>query len=124
MRIAPHHIAHSSVDCTDVQIQEPAPFDKKWFSHKTRSATLRYEVRLSLEGYLVWVNVPYPAGQYSDLVILKKSLRNMLLPNECVVADGIYADVKCTYETADSAITASRIRARQESLFPRFKSLG
>ena len=48
----------------------------------------------------------------------------MLLSDEFVAADGIYADVKCTCENADSAITASRIRARQESLLSRFKSFG
>ena len=36
--------AKITIDGTDCEINEPSPFDRKWFSHKLRGAGLRYEI--------------------------------------------------------------------------------
>ena len=58
-----------SVDGTDLPIQEPCrPIDKSYYSHKINQAAVRYEVAVGISnGYIVWVNGPFPAGEYSDL---------------------------------------------------------
>ena len=106
-----------TVDCSDFQIEEPAPFNHKWFSHKFRGPGLRYELAVSLRGGdIVWAHDPFPCGSWPDLSIFRKTLKNLLLSNECVIADRVHGDEKCKlrcdYEGADIAKLA---RARHET---------
>ena len=56
-----------TVDGTDFRIQEPSPFDPKWYSHKFRGPGLRYEIGVCIKtGWIVWVNGPFPAGAWPD----------------------------------------------------------
>eukprot|EP00171_Calliarthron_tuberculosum_P023599 IDg23599t1 len=84
-----------SVDGTDCAIEEPEPFHRKWFSHKLRSAGLRYEVAVSMTGNIVWVNGPYTRGSHPDVVIFRDLLKTKLLQNELVLADKGYVDGCC-----------------------------
>ena len=81
-----------TVDGTDFPIQEPIPFNRRWCSHKIKSAALRYEIGVCLKtGWIVWVNGPFPAGAYPDSKIAAESLIYYLDDNECFVADGGYS---------------------------------
>ena len=83
-------ICKVSVDGTDFQIQEPTDFSKVWFSHKFKSAGLRYEVAIAIQtGHVVWTNGPYPAG-WSDLKIFRDKLKKKLKNGERVEADKGY----------------------------------
>ena len=61
---------------------------------------LRYEIGVSIVGGgLVWIQGPYPAGRFSDIVIFNKVLRHFLEPGERVEADndnvGAADKIKC-----------------------------
>jgi len=45
-----------------------------------------------------------------------------LNPNELVIGDGTYADETCLYSDDDNEELTKLIRARQETVFRRFKS--
>jgi hypothetical protein len=83
-----------SVDGTDLSIQEPRrPIDKSYYSHKINRAAVRYELAVGISnGYIVWVNGPFPAGAYSDVTIARRSLVHFLHKNEYYIADGGYRD--------------------------------
>ena len=87
------NICRISVDGTDFRIQEPTPFSKKWFSHKFNGPGLRYEVGIGITtGWIVWVNDPFPPGEFNDLKIAKSSLIYFLDDGEKYVADKGYQD--------------------------------
>lgn len=109
-----------------MRIQEPQPFDRKWYSHKFRGAGVRYEVAISVVGgHIVWVHGPFPAGLYSDQRIFNMKLKNCLEQNEKVLADLGYAG-PCTVHGSiiddDNDERASRIRAHHEQINGRLKS--
>jgi hypothetical protein len=80
-----------TVDGTDVQIWEPRPFSKTWYSHKFKGAGLRYEIAVCIQtGDIVWVNGPFKCGKWADLSIFRNNLKNLLLPREQVEADKGY----------------------------------
>ena len=79
------------VDGTDFCILEPTPFDRKYFSHKFNGTALRYEIAISFQGgKICWINGPFPAGEFSDINIFRRSLKLMLLSQEIVEADKGY----------------------------------
>ena len=117
-----------TVDGTDFSIEEPIPFNKKWYSHKFKGPGLRYEIGVCIQtGWLVWVHGPYPCGRFNDIKIFLKYLQGLLLPDEKVVADGGYRDgeeytteTPSGYNTYDQYMK-SMARARHETLNRRFK---
>jgi len=123
-----------SVDCTDVEIEEPKMFWKGWYSHKHNGPGLRYEVAVSLKrGHLVWLNGPYPCGQWSDVKIFRHCLKSFLDPNERVEADDGYIGeepVTCKtpggfYSRSEGVSTVRRrLRSRHETANARLKSFG
>lgn len=116
-----------TVDGTDCPIQEPSPFNRKWFSYKIHGPALRYEVGVCIQtGDIVWVNGGYPAGSWSDLRIFRHRLKQFLLPNEMVEVDkGYRGDERCRipqYRVSYSDQRAkSRARARHETINSRLK---
>ena len=85
------------VDGTDCKIVEPSPFSPKWFSHKFRSAGLRYEVGVGIgNGFIVWVFGPFPCGEFTDLKIFRLKMKRSLIAGEIVVTDEGYQDEKCS----------------------------
>lgn len=116
----------ASVDGVDVSIFEPVPFDRKWYSHKSNTPALRYEVAVSIEkGEIVWINGPFPAGESNDLQIFRRGLKYILDLEEVMVADKGYPDASALLGT-DVCICQRNldrsIRARHESLNGRLKS--
>ena len=80
-----------TVDGTDFRIQQPHPFNKKWYSHKFKGPGLRYEVAVCIQtGDVVWINGPFPCGKWPDLKIFQLRLKHMLGPEEKVEADDGY----------------------------------
>ena len=85
--------AKITVDGTDFPINEPSPFNRKWKSHKFGHAGLRYEIGICIQtGWIVWVNGPYPAGQWMDLCISRDGVNQAMEPGELFVADKTYKD--------------------------------
>ena len=69
-------------------IQEQSPFSPRWYSHKLNGPGLRYEIGISLvTGWIIWVNGPYPAGEFNDLQITRLGLLNALDHDKYFLAD-------------------------------------
>ncbi len=52
---------------------------------------MRYEVGVCINtGWIVWMNGPYPCGDWPDLSIAKAFLHHVLSPGEMYVANGTY----------------------------------
>lgn len=84
-----------SLDGVDFEINEPIPFDRKWFSHKFRGAGLRYEMGICIRsGHIIWINGPYPCGEYNDLQIARDIYVHLINKNELTLADKGYKDKK------------------------------
>ena len=116
-----------TVDGTDFKINEPTPFDSKWYSHKIKHAAVRYEVVVSIQkGWIVAWNGPYPAGKWSDLKIARHSLVHELDPGEKVLADKGYRDSSGIFVTPTGGHTnldrmKADARARHETINVRVK---
>jgi len=116
-----------TLDGTDFRIQEPTPFDPKWYSHKFKAAGVRYEVGICIQtGQIVWVNGPYPCGEWSDLRIARDRILYELRENEWIVADGGYNDAGIFFKTPtglnnEDQRMKGKARARHECVNRRFK---
>ena len=126
-----------TIDGTDCPINEPRPFDKAYYSHKSNGPAMRYEVGVSiLGGDIVWVNGPFRAGANPDLVIFKNMLMHLLEPHERVEADNGYIALDpshcktpkghrasyCEHTEERMKKVASVARARQETANSRLKA--
>jgi hypothetical protein len=117
-----------SVDGTDVPIHEPArPVDRSYFSHKLNRAALRYELAVGIgSGYIVWVHGPFPAGEWSDINIARRSLVHFLDDDEFYIADGGYRDGN-QYSMTPGGRSSYRdrqmgvVRSRHETINSRLK---
>ena len=82
-----------SVDGTDFVIQEPQPWDSRWYSHKHNGPGFRYEIGVLIQGCdIVWVSGPYPCGEWPDLRIARDALIYMLDEGEYAIGDSGYHD--------------------------------
>jgi len=83
-----------SIDGMDCLIKRPGTTEsilKSFFSYKSRSSGLRYEVGLCIRtGDIVWVIGPFPPGDWVDVEIFRFALQYMLDENERVEADDGY----------------------------------
>ena len=118
------------VDCTDVPILEPWPFDSAYYSQKLNGPGYKYELALAINGdYIVWINGPFPAGRPADLEIFRQGLMLMLAEDEGVETDAYY---KGEYALKNVNVHRGRtfkeqkklVRARGENVFSRFKRFG
>ncbi|KAG9399900.1 hypothetical protein AC1031_011321 [Aphanomyces cochlioides] len=117
-----------SLDGTDFVINEPTPFDRKWWSHKFNKSALRYELGICIRsGHIVWVNGSKPAGEWSDLKLAREAYVMAVLPGEMTLADKGYMDrdffVNPTYNP-ESASIQKKIMARHETANARLKQFG
>ena len=119
-----------SIDGTDFRIQEPKPFWKGWFSEKFHGPGIRYEIAICIRtGSIVWINGPFPAGHYTDLVIFRLKLLSWLEAGEKVEADHGYDGEECFIQTPKcfndnrpiAAQQHKRARARHEVVNRHFK---
>lgn len=64
---------HVTLDGTGCRIREPMPFSKKWYSHKFKSAGVRYEIGISIvEAEVVWASGGVPCGERPDIKLAKE----------------------------------------------------
>lgn len=117
-----------SVDGTDCRIEEPRPFDKKWFSQKFKGPAVKYEIGLDiLTGECVWVSGPFQ-GSKNDLTIFREGLMGLIPDGFLAVADKAYRGEPKKASTPnildDEFIRKlkSRIRARHETFNARLKN--
>lgn len=110
---------HVSLDGTDFRINEPTPFNKKWFSHKFKSAGIRYEIGISIVmGEIVWASGGFPCGEWPDLKIAK-DLYLKYASNEVTLADKGYR-LNNFFKNPSNA-KQKRILARHETFNGRLK---
>lgn len=84
------------VDGTNVLIIKPSPFHRRWFSHDISEPRLRYIVSVTINGgHVVWINGPLRPGEFNDVQLFRRDLRNELRKNEKVCVDDEYGDTKC-----------------------------
>ena len=85
--------SYVSIDDTDFKIYEPTPFIPKWFSHKFHGPGVCYEIGIVIAmGWIVWVNGPFPSGEWTDLAIARSALLYELDEGEVYMADSGYLD--------------------------------
>ena len=106
-----------TVDGTDCPINEPQPFSSKWFSHKFKSAGLRYEVGICIKtGSIVWAYGPFPCGSYSDLRIFRRQLKGkLLLAGKMCEADLGYRGEPTTIRTPHDYVSRSNQHAKKKA---------
>ena len=110
-----------SVDGTDFEIYELAPFWPGWFSHKFRGPGLCYEIGLSiLSGSIVWVSGPFPCGQWTDIKIFRAGMLGSLDDGEKVVGDLGYRG-EPDFVVTRRDYNENLVRARHENVNRRFK---
>lgn len=113
---------HVSFDGTDFRIQEPQSFNKKWFSHKFKSAGIRYEIGLSIgNGDIGWASGGLPCGDWPDIKIAKE-LYLHYASREITLADKGYR-YKHFFKIPSNAFE-KRILARHETVNNRVKQFG
>ena len=124
-----------SVDCLDMGIDEPYPYEKvwskRWYSQKENGAGLRYEIGVCIAtGHIVWINGPFACGKYNDWEIFStKGLKDHLDEFERVEADRGYAAgdpefVKCKdsiFHDPSQRIVRNEIMACHETVNSRLK---
>jgi hypothetical protein len=83
---------YMSIDATtDCPINEPMPFDKKWYSQKINGPGVKYEVGVCIiTGHIIWINGPFPASE-NDGTIMSETLAPLLCEDEAVEVDGGYS---------------------------------
>ena len=117
-----------TVDGMDFLIQEPIPFDRKWYLHKFNHAGLRYEIGVCIQnGWIVWTNGPFAAGIFPDVTIFREALKEELMPGERIEVDSGYRGEPAFSGPNDDDNNAEwgymkgKARARHENINGRIK---
>jgi hypothetical protein len=86
-------------------VYEPGGFDSRYYSHKFRSAGLRYEIGVHMnKSLIVWACGGVPCGVNSDLTLARSHVAHLLADDEKLLADDGYRDGLCHFITpADDA---------------------
>jgi len=79
------------VDGTDCKTQNQGVSHKSFYSFKFNHGGLRYEVGLCIRtGHIVWINGPFPPGDWPDVEVFRSSLKLNIDENERVETDDGY----------------------------------
>ena len=115
-------MAYVSIDGTDCRILEPRPFHKRWYSWKFNGPGLQYEVGVAIRsGSIVWLNGPFPPGEWPDLEIAKAGVLQEIDALEWIIADRGYRKEGLRILTPIGIEQESLIRARHESINRKLK---
>jgi hypothetical protein len=80
-----------TIDGVDFAIQEPSPFDTCWYSHKFDGPGIWYEIAACIHtGDIVSFTGPFECGKWPDILIFRHKLKQMLRPDEKIIADRGY----------------------------------
>ena len=119
--------AYVTMDGTDYRILQPTPRSKGWYSFKTNGPGKRYQIAVSVPtGLIVHIEGPYPAGHWPDITIYRRTLKELLLPGEMIIADKGYRGDP-TVITPDDSVEPqvldlmARARNRHEGINGMFK---
>ena len=122
----PNQSMFVSIDGTHYSINEPRPFNKKWYSHKLNGPGLTYEIGLCIRtGQVVWAFGGLPAGDFPDLRMAKMAFVTFLENGEKALADKGYRDSNYfIFPNRDFPDNAQhkRLMARHETINGRMKS--
>ena len=116
-----------SLDGTDCPIQEPQPFNKKYFSHKFHGPGLKYEIGICITtGWICWYNGPFPCGN-PDVNIARLGVIRYIATGEKILADGGYNDGNRFFSTPTGINDVTQrmrslCRARHETVNGRMKN--
>ena len=67
------------MDGADFKIYNQTPFNKEDYLYKYNAPGLRYELASNIQtGYIVWINGPFKPGNYNDIAIFRKGLKQKL----------------------------------------------
>jgi hypothetical protein len=121
-----------SVDCSDCKTQKRGKSKKAFWSFKFRSSGLRYEIGICiLTGEIVWINGPFPCGDWPDITIFRHDLKHFLGVGERVEADdGYVGEDPLTTKVPSSGVhfhgeamlkMRQRVRSRHETVNKRIK---
>lgn len=115
--------AFCSLDGIDFKIDEPKPFDPKWYSHKFKAAGLRYEIGLNIRtGFIVWAFGGYPCGEFTDLKLARELYVRSVNVGEKTIADRIYKDTNFfILPNNQNKKVHKRILARHETVNKRLR---
>lgn len=109
------------MDGVDFRILEPT-FDPKWYSHKFRSAGLRYEVGLCIRtGKIVWFNGGFPCGTYPDLKVAYECYIHIIENGELTMADKGYKNDKYFLLPKEHCQRHKLIMSRHETVNKRLR---
>jgi len=122
------------VDGTDFAVPQPRGQKRRWYSKKLNRSGVRYEVGICLlTGDIVWIQGPYPCGDWPDIKIFRQAMIHNLEKNERVEADDGYVGEhprRCKIPSGFSLTDPrkeklqKRVRSRQETVNARFKFWG
>ena len=116
-----------SIDGTDFRINEPRPFDRKWYSHKFHGPGVRYAIAVAINtSLIVWYCGPFCCGEWPDLRIARATFIADMDDEEMAIADGGYRDGYNWFQTPTGFHTPqdrweSVVRARHETVNGHFK---
>lgn len=100
-------------------------FNRKWNSHKSNRAALRYEVGICISnGDVIWIHGPFAAGRNRDLSIFRAKMKDYSDVGERVISDGGCNDPSCILKgELDRRYLEQHqlIRAKHERVNRRFK---
>ena len=124
------HVVPSTV--LDCWIQEPQPFNAKYYSHKQNHAGLRYEIVIGLgSSKIVWFSGGHPCGEFSDLALARSGFTDILEDGEQALADKGYRDGRqyflTPYTTPNTGwelnfnVQHKKVMARSESVNKRIQ---
>jgi hypothetical protein len=97
-----------------------------WFaSHKYAfESILRYKIGVSiLDGDLVWIQGPYPVGQFTDIPIFNKVLWHFLEPGKCVEANNGYVGTTDKIKCPDNSCNPAKKEEMQSRIWSCHKTI-
>jgi DDE superfamily endonuclease len=115
------------IDGVDFAIQKPTLFDTRWYSHKFDGPGIRYEIAVCIHTRdIMLFTGPFECGTWPDRLIFRHKLKQMLGPNEKVIADRGYKGkfkVVTPYDplSEDHGKLMNTARARHETINGRLK---
>ena len=119
-------VYYLSIDRTDFRIEEPIYFDHSWYSHKFKKAAVKYEVAMTMDGMIAWINGPFRGSEH-DLAIFHQGLMDQIPEGWLVIADQGYRgephvlDIPNPSESDEVKDFNGMVLACQETVNKRFK---
>lgn len=115
-----------SIDGIDCPVNEPWPFESKWYSHKFNGPGVKYEVGISISNCdIVWINGPFVCST-NDSSIFQNTLADLLASDEGVEVDSGYLGhnkfkTPATNNSHTQRLQKNKVRGRHENVNGKLK---